>query len=389
MIPMSYNVRSLMVRKTTTIATALGIALVVFVLASSQMLARGIRKTMSQSGSEDKALVLRKGADAELSSTIEQRFVSRVQAAPGVKRGPDGQPLGTGEVLVVIAIDRANDPGQISNVQLRGVQDNVLKIRPETRVIAGRPARPGTDEVMIGRRLRGQFKGLELNQRFEIKKNRMVEVVGIFEDGGSSFESEIWADIDVVRTSFGREGVVSSVTVLLESPSRFDAARGALEGDKQLDLQVLREVAYFEKQSEGTAMLISVLGTAIVVFFSVGAMIGAMITMYGAVSNRKREIGTLRALGFSRLMILVSFVLEAVVLALIGGTVGALASLLMGMVEISMMNMNTWSEIVFSFDPDPQVVVFAILAGAAMGVFGGLLPAVRAARVSPVAAMRE
>ena len=389
MIPISYNVRSLMVRKTTTIATALGIGLVVFVLASSQMLARGIRKTMAQSGSEGKALVLRKGADAELSSTVEQRFVSRVLAAPGVKRSASGQPLGLGEALLVIAIDRMNDPGQISNVQLRGTTDNVLQVRPEARIVAGRPPRPGTHEVMIGRRLRGQFKGLELGQRFEIKKNRQAEVVGVFEANGSSYESEIWADIDVVRTSFGREGTVSSVTAVLESPSRFDAFKSALEGDKQLDLQVLREVTYFEKASEGTALLINVLGSAVVVFFSVGAMIGAMITMYGAVSNRKREIGTLRALGFSRITILFSFVLEAVMLALIGGVAGALAALAMGTVEVSMMNMQTWSEVVFSFDPNPETIIWAIFAGGMMGVFGGLLPAVRASRVSPVAAMRE
>jgi putative ABC transport system permease protein len=389
MIPMSYNVRSLMVRKTTTIASALGIGLVVFVLASSQMLSRGIRKTMAISGNESSAIVLRKGADAELSSTVEQRFVSMVLAAPGVKRNGQGLPLGMGEVLLVIAIERSDNAGQVSNVQLRGVPESVMQVRPDTRIVAGRPARPGTDEVIIGRRLRGQFKGLELGQKFELKKNRMGEVVGVFEDGGSSHESEIWADIDVARTAFAREGVVSSVTAVLESPSRFDAFKNALESDKQLDLQVLREVAYFEKQSEGTAMLITVLGGAVVVFFSVGAMIGAMITMYGAVANRKREIGTLRALGFSRFTILLSFVLEALMLALFGGALGAVASLAMGFVELSMMNMNTWSEVVFSFDPAPEVLVSALLSGGLMGIVGGLLPAVRAARVSPVAAMRE
>jgi putative ABC transport system permease protein len=389
MIPVSYNVRSLMVRKTTTLATALGIALVVFVLASSQMLSRGIRKTMATSGSADKALIMRKGADAELSSTVEQRFVGMALAAPGVRRDSEGRALGAGEVLVVIALERGENTTQVSNVQLRGVTSDVMKLRPEARVVAGRPARPGTDEVMIGRRLRGQFKGLELGRRFEIKKNRMVEVVGVFEAGGSSFESEVWADVETVRSSFGREGVVSSITVALESESKFDAVKSAIEGDKQLDMQVLREVDYFEKQSENTASLISFLGGAIVFFFSIGAMIGAMITMYGAVANRKREIGTLRALGFSRFTILTSFVVESVMLALIGGAIGAGASLAMGLVELSLMNMNTWSEMVFSFDPSVDIVVGAVLAGGLMGVLGGLLPAVRAARVSPVAAMRE
>jgi putative ABC transport system permease protein len=311
-----------------------------------------------------------------------------VLAAPGVKRDAAGAPLGGGEVLVVVALEKGGNAAQVSNVQLRGVPDNVMKVRPEVRLLAGRPMRPGTDEIMIGHRLRGEFKGLELGQRFEIKKNRMAEVVGVFDAGGSSFESEIWADVDTVRTSFGRESVVSSITVALESASKLDAFKRAVESDKQLDMQVLREVEYFEKQSEGTASLINFLGGVIVFFFSIGAMIGAMITMYGAVSNRSREIGTLRALGFSRTTILTSFVLEAFLLALLGGAIGALASLAMGLVELSMMNMNTWSEIVFRFEPSPEIVIGAVLSGGVMGILGGLFPAVRAARVSPVAAMR-
>jgi putative ABC transport system permease protein len=388
MIPLSYNVRSLVVRKATTIATALGIALVVFVLAASQMLARGVQRTMGKSGSEDKAMILRKGADAELSSNIDQHFVSLALAKPGVKQSRSGAPLGAGEIMVVIALSKADNAAQVSNVQLRGVTDIAMELRPEVHLVAGRPAKPGTDEVIIGQRLVGKYQGLTLGQRFELKKNRPAEVVGVFAANGSSFESEIWADADVVRTSFGREGLVSSITVALESPSKLDQLKDAVESDKQLDMQVLGEVGYFEKQSEGTTMLIKILGGAIVFFFSIGAMIGAMITMYGAVSNRQREVGTLRALGFSRFTILISFLTEAVLLALFGGVVGAAASLAMGMVEFSMMNQNTWSEIVFSFDPSPLIISGAILAGGAMGVFGGLMPAVRAARVSPIAAMR-
>ena len=388
MIPLSYNLRSLLVRKTTTIATALGIALVVFVLASSQMLARGIRRTMGKSGSDDNAIMLRKGADAELSSSIDQRFVSLALAASGVKHAASGAPLGAGEVLVVLALERADNAAQVSNVSLRGVADNVLRLRPEVHLIKGRPARPGTDEVVIGKRLQGQFRGMALGQRFELKKNRPAQVVGVFEAGGSALESEVWADVDVVRTSFGREGVVSSITVALDSPSKLDALKSAIESDKQLDIQVLRESDYFEKQSEGTAKLVSFLGGAIVFFFSIGAMIGAMITMYGAVASRQREVGTLRALGFSSFTILSSFLVESVLLALLGGAAGALASLGMGLVQFSMMNQNTWSEVVFSFDASPTIMAFAIAAGGAMGIVGGLMPAVRAARVSPIAAMR-
>jgi putative ABC transport system permease protein len=388
-IPISYNLRSLAVRKATTAASALGIALVVFVLASSQMLSDGIRKTMALSGSADKAFILRKGADAEMSSAIDLQQVGLILATPGIKRDEQGEPLGVGEVLLVLALEKPGTGGQVSNVQLRGVTDDVFKVRPEARIVAGRPARPGTDEVMIGQRVRGQFKGLELGQRFEIKKNRTGEVVGVFESGGSSFESEIWADADVARAAFGREGSVQSVTAVLESESKLDAVKATLEADKQLNVQVMREVSYFEKQSEQTAQFVGVLGGAIVFFFSLGAMIGAMITMYGAVANRKREIGTLRALGFSRFTILTSFLTESVLLALLGGTFGALASLCMGFVKLRMMNFATWSEVVFAFEPGPNVLLVSVAAGALMGVFGGMLPAVRASRVSPVAAMRE
>jgi putative ABC transport system permease protein len=388
-IPLSYNIRSLAVRKTTTIASALGIALVVFVLASSQMLARGIKKTMGSSGSADKAFVMRKGADAELSSAIDVAQIGIVLAAPGVKRGANGEPLGTGEVLLVIALEKPGTGGQVSNVQLRGVTDNVMQVRPEVKLVAGRPAKPGTDEVIVGSRLRGQFKGLDLGQSFEIKKNRMVEVVGVFDANGSSFESEIWADANTARTAFGREGLVQSITATLEDPSKLETFKAAIESDKQLNMQVMPEIEYFEKQSEGTAQLVNVLGGAIVFFFSLGAMVGAMITMYGAVANRRREVGTLRALGFSRPAILLSFLTEALLLALFGGTLGALASLAMGFVKLRMMNMNTWSEVVFSFDPAPSVILVSILGGGLMGILGGMLPAVRAARTSPVAAMRD
>jgi putative ABC transport system permease protein len=389
MIPLRYNARSLFVRKATTLATAFGIALVVFVLAASRMLANGITETMGRSGDAARAIVMRKGADAELSGVAEQRHVGLVLAGPGVRRNAQGVAIGGGEALVVLALPRVTDATQISNVQLRGVNPNVFELRPEARIVAGRPARPGTDEAMIGARLRGKFTGLELGQRFEINKNRMAEVVGVFEAAGSSFESEIWADLETVRTSFGRDGLVSSITVALESPSAFDRFRAAIEGDKQLDLQVLSEPAYFEKVSEGTALLMEFLGGAIVFFLSLGAMIGATITMYGAVDGRKREIGTLRALGFTRLQVLGSFLFESALLAVLGGAVGAVAALGMGFVKISMMNQSTWSEMVFSFDPTPDIVVGSVVAGALMGIAGGFLPAARAARVSPIAAMRE
>ncbi|HEY6728634.1 MAG TPA: ABC transporter permease [Polyangiaceae bacterium] len=388
LVPLAYNVRSLFVRKATTFATAGGIALVVFVLSSSLMLAQGIRRTMVSAGAADKSLVLRKGSENELSSSIETKYKGLILAAPGVKRDGAGAPLGAGEVVVVIAMNKIDGEGQFSNVQVRGIEPASLALRPDVRLVEGRPPQPGTDEAMVGLGMLGRFEGLSVGSDFEIKKNRRVKIVGAFESGGSSFESEVWTDIDTVRSSFGREGLYSSVTVQLESASKFDGFRATVENDKQLGLESFRENAYYEKQSEGTSIFISALGITVAVFFSIGAMIGAMITMYGAVSQRVKEIGTLQALGFSRLSVLVSFMFESTLLALIGGVLGASASLLMSFVSFSMMNFATWQEITFSFTPSVGILVGSAVAGGVMGILGGFFPAVRAARTSPIEAMR-
>ncbi len=387
MIPFRYNVRSLAVRKATTVATAAGIALVVFVLASSLMLSAGIKKTLGSSGKVDDAIVLRMGSDAELGSVIEESSVPLILAAPGVKKDERGQPLGVAEIVVVGAMDKIGTTG-VTNVSIRGVPEDVMRFRPEVHIVAGRPPRPGTDEALVGSRIRGRIKGVDLNASFDIKKGRPVQVVGVFDAGGSSYESEIWVDREILRQAYGREGVESSVRVQLESPSKFDAFRAGVENDKRLGLQALRETAFYEKQSEGASIFVGALGTVVSVFFAIGAMIGAMITMYAAVANRQREIGTLRALGFSRTSILTSFLFEAVVLAVLGGAAGAAASTAMGLVHFSMVNFASWSEVVFSFDPTPQVIGTALVFACGMGLIGGFFPAIRAARTSPLKAIR-
>jgi len=387
MVPFRYNVRSLAVRKATTVATAAGIALVVFVLASSLMLAAGIKKTLGTAGKAENAIVLRMGSDAELGSVVEESSVPLILAAPGVARDGRGQPLGSGEIVVVGAMEKLGTTG-LTNVSVRGIPDDVMRFRPETRIVAGRPARPGSDEVIVGARIRGRIKGLDIGQTFELKKNRPATVVGVFEADGSSYESEVWVDREVLRQAYHREGIVSSVRVRLESPTKFDAFRAGVENDKRLGLQALRETAFYEKQSEGVSIFIGALGTIVSVFFAVGAMIGAMITMYAAVANRQREIGMLRAIGFSRTSILGSFVFESVLLATLGGALGAVAALGMGLVRFSMVNFASWSEIVFSFEPTPSVMATALVSAGAMGLLGGLFPAVRAARTSPLKAMR-
>ena len=387
MIPIRYNVRSLVVRKTTTIAPALGVGLVVFVLSSSLMLSAGIKKTLGVSGQDDVAIVLRKGSDAELGSVLDTSAVNTIVGGPGVKHDGAGKPVGVGEVVVVGALEKIGAVG-VANVQIRGVTPDGIKFRPHTHIVAGREAKPGSDEVVVGLRIRGRFKGTELGETFDLRKNRPVTVVGVFADDGSSYESEVWIDLDTLRADYGRAGSLSSVRVRLDSPASFDVFKAAMEGEKQYGYLALRERDYLEKQSQGTSLFIGVMGTLISIFFAVGAMIGATITMYAAVANRQREIGTLRALGFSQGSILVSFLLEAVLLAFIGGAVGALASLGMGFVHFSMLNFASWSEIVFGFEPTPGIMMTSLGLALGMGLLGGFFPALRAARVSPVAAMR-
>jgi putative ABC transport system permease protein len=387
MVPIRYNVRSLAVRKATTVATAVGIALVVFVLASSLMLSAGIRKTLGSSGKSDNAIVLRVGSDAELGSIIEEPSVPLIFAAPGVARDDRGQPFGAAEIVVVAAMEKLGTRG-IGNVTLRGVPDEGMRFRPEVHIVAGRPPRPNSDEAIVGSRIRGRFKGVDLGETFELKKNRPATVVGVFEDDGSAYESEIWVDREVLRQTYHREGIVSGVRVRLESPSKFDAFRAGVENDKRLGLQAVRESTFYERMSEGAATFVKVVGTIVSVFFAVGAMIGAMITMYAAVANRQREIGTLRALGFSRTSILGSFLLESVLLAVIGGAVGTAGSFAMGFVRFSMINFASWSEVVFTFEPTRGVVATSLAFASGMGLLGGLFPAVRAARTSALKAIR-
>jgi putative ABC transport system permease protein len=386
MIPIKYNYRNLVVRKTTTIAAAFGLALVVFVFAAAQMLGNGIKKTLGRSASPESAIVLRKGSSAEMESGIEENQVNLV-LAQAAQVGASKKPPGVGEVLVVILMDKLGTTG-VSNVTVRGVTEDVFDFRTTAKIVEGRAPKPGSDEVVVGSGIRGRFKGLELGQSFDIKKNRPVKVVGVFDDDGSSFESEVWADIHAVRAAFGREGYVSSIRVRLDAASKFDAFKALVEQDRQLGLAVQREGDYYAKQSEMTADFLTIMGTMIAVLFSIGAMIGATITMNAQVANRQREIGTLRALGFSRRSILTSFLLESLVLAFLGGGVGAVAALGLRFVKITMLNAGTWSEIVFSFEPTPEILVRAIVLAGFMGVVGGFLPAIRAARVSPIEAMR-
>jgi len=384
MVPLRYNVRSLFVRKVTTIATAFGIMLVVVVFAASMMIEEGIKRALASGGREDNAIILRKGSDAELSSAIGNDYLGLFRGHPQVS-----QAAGViGEIVIVISTERADGSGAISNVLVRGMPAEGYGFRPEVKLASGRMPKPGTNEVIVGKAIAGRFKDIETGKKFELRRNRPLEVVGEFTSDGSSFESEVWGDLDVIRRSLGREAVVSSARVRLNSPSDFEAYRTIIEGDKRFSMKVMREADYFSKQSEQTSGFLTFLFTALAYMFALAAMIGAAITMNGAVAHRTREIGTLRALGFSRFSILVSFMFESVFLAALGGIVGSLAALLLSFISFPVINFQTFSEIVIGFKATPAILSWSVLFAMVMGFVGGFVPAIRASMVSPVEAMR-
>jgi putative ABC transport system permease protein len=388
MIPLSYNLRNLTVRKTTTIATATGLAIVVFIFSSVLMLANSVERTLGRAADPGIALVMRKGADMESASGIEEPSTRIVLSSPGIAMNSDGKPVGIAESVIAILLEKIGGDG-LANVQVRGVPDHALAFHSQVAIVEGRPARPGTDEVIIGQAIRGRFEGLEMGQSFELGKNRVVRVVGILSADGSAYESEIWGDINTVQTAFGREALVSSVRVRLASPSSFDVFKASVLQNRQLELDVIREVDYYDKQANGTRALLQGLGTLMAVLFGLGAIIGAVITMHSSVENRRREIGTMRALGFPRLQILISFLIESIILALFGGAIGVLASMAMSFVTFSTVNLGSWSEVVFTFEPTPAIIVSSVLAAIVLGFMGGFFPALKAARMSPLQAIRD
>lgn len=383
MVPVQYNARSLLVRKVTTLATALGIALVVSMFAGALMLAEGINRAFSTAGRADTVVIVRKGSDAELSSAIGNDYVA-------LFRGPAqvSQASGViGELVIVVIVDHEDGSGS-SNVLVRGTPPDGIAFRPEVKIISGRAPKPGTNEVIVGSAIAGRFKGLSKGQSIDLRRNRPANVVGVFSAAGSSYESEVWGDLDYIRNSLGRQAVVSSARVRLNSPSDYDAYRQIIENDPRFSMKVTRESDYLAKQSENTANFLEVTGMVMAILFSLAAMLGAAITMNGAVAHRTREIGTLRALGFSRRAILTSFLIEAIVLSVVGGLIGSALVLLLSFKTFPIINFQTFSEIVLSFAVTPAVFVKALVFSGVMGLIGGLVPAIRASRVSPIEAMR-
>jgi ABC-type antimicrobial peptide transport system permease subunit len=384
-IPLAYSVRNLWTRRLTTALTAGGMALVVFVFAAVLMLDAGLRSALVATGQPDNILVTRRASGTEIQSGIERNQAAIVETQPEIAIGPGGVRMVSKETVVLIAQPK-RDTGVATNITVRGLGEEGPALRPQVRIASGRMFRRGTTEIVVGASIAERFDGTGIGERLRFG-GREWTVVGVFDGAGSGFDSEVWGDGEQMMQSF-RRNAYSTVVARLADPASFDALKARLESDPRLTLDVKRERRFYEEQSEVLSNFIRILGLTLSVIFSVGAMIGAMITMYAAVANRTAEIGSLRALGFRRGAILVAFLAEALSLALLGWVVGLAAATLMTLVRISTMNWQSFAELAFSFRLTPEIVGQSLVFALAMGLAGGVLPALRAARLKIVDALR-
>ena len=382
-----FNVRTIPQRKGAAVTAAVGIAGVVAVLVGVLSIAEGFRAAMAVSGPADLAIVLRSGADSEMTSGLSREETRLIADAPGVARTPVG-PLASAELFVIINLLKRST-GTDANVPLRGVGSMGAQVRGDIRILEGRRFEPGRNEVMVGVGAARAFAGLDLNERITIGRNEW-EVVGVFAGGGGAAESEIWTDAAVLQPAYHRGSSFQSVYAKLTSPDAFQEFKDALTANPQLKVKVLRLRDYLADQSSMLTTFIQTIGVLIAAMMALGALFAALNTMYSAVAARTREIATLRALGFGSSPVILSVLAESLVLALIGGAAGAaLAYFAFDGFKASTINWQTFSQIAFAFAVTPRLLAYAILWAAAIGLLGGLFPAIRAARLPVAAALRE
>ena len=386
-IPLVYNVRSVKARWTSTIVAVVGIAGTVGVFVAMLSLARGFRATLVSSGSADNALITRAGATSEMTSGVSLDSVKIIQDAPGIARGADG-PLLTPEAVLMAPIP-LRSTGTDANVELRGVAPNVFAIRSNVKIIEGRMFRPGLSELIVGKNAKATYSGLTLGSTIGLGSVRW-QVVGIFDAGGSAFDSEVWGDAHLLNGAYKRPDTFSqSVTVHLASPAALQQLRDTLTADPRLNVDVTREIDYYAKQSTRMTQLITILGGFVALIMAIGAVFGALNTMYSAVAERGREIATMRALGFNSWNVVLSFLFEALLISFVGGLVGCLAVLPLNGLTTSTMNFQTFSNLAFAFKITLDLLWMGVLFALVMGVLGGMPPAIRAASRPVATALRE
>ena len=386
-VPFKYSFRSFTSRRLTTFITVAGIALVVFVFAAVLMMAYGVQKTLVSTGSNDNVKVTRKGANGEISSIVPGDIQGIVSTLPGIAKTSDGGTIISYEPVVIINLSKIS--GGLSNVTVRGVSPISPKLRPQVKIIAGKMFNPSLRELIVGESITKNFEGAQLGKQIKFANNEW-KIVGVFSSGGSGFDSEIWGDAVQLLDAFNRGNTVSSITLKLDNPTDYNKFKRAFELDKRLQqFEPKIETQYFEEQSEFLATFIRILGIFITVIFSAGATIGAMITMYAAVANRTIEVGTMRALGFSRRSILTLFLTESILISIVGGLVGIFIAFFLQFFSISTLNFDSFAELTFSFALSPSIIISSLIFAILMGFIGGFLPSVRAARLNIVNALRE
>ncbi|HVY06002.1 MAG TPA: FtsX-like permease family protein [Burkholderiales bacterium] len=384
-IPFSYAAKNVSARKLTTVLTAAGMALVVFVFATVLMLQEGLRKTLVDTGSADNIVVTRRSSGTEVQSAIDRAQAGIIENQPEIAYGPDGRARVSKETVVLITL-RKRDTDKASNVIIRGVGAQGSELRPQVRIVDGRMFRPGSSEIIAGRSIAERFHGARVGEQLRFGMRDWM-VVGTFDANGSGFDSEIWGDAEQLMQAF-RRPVFSSMILKLADANGFAALKLRLESDPRLTVEAKRETVFYAEQSEVLANFIGYLGLTLSVIFSIGATIGAMITMYASVASRTAEIGTLRALGFRRSGILWVFLLESVLLGLVGGVTGLVLASFMQFLTISTMNWQSFAELAFSFTLNPSITAKALGFAMAMGLVGGFLPALRASKLNIIDALR-
>jgi len=381
------NLRTIRQRLGSSAVAVVGIAGVVAVFVAVLSMSEGFRKTMATTGSPDTAIVMRSGADSEMVSILTLDDLRIVGDAVGVRRGEHGSYV-SGELFVIVDLAKRSS-NTTANVPLRGVGPSAFAIRPNVKIVQGRMFETGRNELIVGKGAAGQFAGTELGHTVRWGQNQWT-VVGVFDAGGTVSDSEIWCDVSVLQPAYRRGSSYQTAYVKLESAEAFTKFKDALTTDPRLNLKVVRETDYFAEQSQMVSTLITTLGSIIALLMGIGAIFGAVNTMYSAVSARTREIATLRALGFGGGPVVVSVLAESLLLALIGGAIGGTVAYAgFNGFQTSTINWQTFSQVAFAFAVTPGLIVAGIVYALVMGLLGGLLPAVRAARLPIVSALRE
>jgi putative ABC transport system permease protein len=384
-IPLRYIARNLWARRLTTALTTGGLALVVFVFATVLMMDEGLKRTLVTTGELDNAVIIRKGAETEIQSGIGRDQAGIIEMHPAVASGEQGRRMVSKETVVLISLLRSGDD-KPSNVVIRGTSAAGFELRPQVKIREGRLFRPGTSEIIVGSSIAARFANTGIGQGLRFAQREWT-VVGVFDAGGSGFDSEVWGDVEQLMQSF-RRNAYSSMVVRLADSSKFDAFRADVGEDQRLAQEMKREQTFYSDQSKALSTFINVLGLTLSVIFSIGAMIGAMITMYASVASRVGEIGTLRALGFRQGAVLWAFLAEALLLGSVGGVAGLSLAALMQLASFSTVNFQTFADISFRFILTSGIAFKTLLFAAIMGFVGGFLPAFRAARLSIVDALR-